>query len=323
MSVCAGGVFVLTTTLARLQAGARPGGRVQLGKTISFGPPTLVTMKYVIDSNQLQSDQLRSFLEKSTTNIAVLPDFVAMEAYKGDPLKTIFKSMSVLSDFPHQVWILKGSAKICGLSGRRKGLQKRLVDEKETQGFPSYVRLLRLAENGNTQLRNQILALGRSANEHLDKMREESINIRSAIEILGVQYSKEERAALRSQEEYTPDLINKLVQTVIEMTGAIFRDSPLIHRHPNFSELPNTFMFRVTFACYLLGLRRFSQGGFGELSPEKLRNDMVDMMLVAYGTFFDGLMSADKNVNYMFQETSLLLSGLMQAEVPSLARLRI
>jgi hypothetical protein len=43
------------------------------------------------------------------------------------------------------------------------------------------------------------------------------------------------------------------------------------------------------------------------------------MMLVAYGTYFDGLMSADKNVNYMFQETGLLLSALLDAEIPSLA----
>ena len=46
------------------------------------------------------------------------------------------------------------------------------------------------------------------------------------------------------------------------------------------------------------------------------------MMIVAYGTYFDDVMSADKNVNYMFQETGLLLSTLLDAEVPSLAMLQ-
>jgi hypothetical protein len=206
-------------------------------------------MKYVIDRNQLQTPQLRDFLAKSSQNIAVLPDFVAMEAYKGDPLKTIFKSMSVLSDFPNQVLILKGSAKVCGLTGRRKGLQRRLIDEEQTQGFPLYLRNLRAAEAGNRRIQDQILALGRSANEHLDKMRDEAANIREAIEILGSRYTKEERAALRAKEEYTSELIDKLVQTVIEMAGMIFRDSPLVHKRPTYQELPNTFMFRVTFAC--------------------------------------------------------------------------
>ena len=279
-------------------------------------------MKRVIDSNQLQTETLRAFLARSPENIAVLPDFVSMEAYKGDPLKSIFKSMSVLSEFPHQVLILKGSAKVCALTGRRKGLQRRLVDEDQTRGFPLYVRHLRAAEAGDARFQDQIRSLGRSANEHLDKMRDEAKNIRGAIEVLGSRYTKEERAVLRAKEEYTPEMIDKLVRTVIEMTGMMFQDSSLTLKRPTYEELPNTFMFRVTFAMYLLSLRRFAQGGFGELSAEKLRNDFVDMMLVAYGTYFDGIMSSDKNVTYMFQETSLLLTALLDGEVPSLAQLR-
>ena len=123
----------------------------------------------------------------------------------------------------------------------------------------------------------------------------------------------------RSREEYTPELTDKLVRTVLEMTAMIFRDSPLIRQPPTYKELPNTFVFRVTFTLYLLGIRKFAAGGFGDISAEKLRNDFVDMMLVAYGTYFDGLMSEDKNVSYMYQETCLLLVGLFDAEVPSLA----
>lgn len=279
-------------------------------------------MKLVIDSNQLQTEQLRDFLGKSPRNIAVLPDFAAMEAYKGDPLKSIFKSMSVLSNFPKQVVILKGSAKVSGLSGRVKGLQRRLIDESQTKGFPEYIRALQLAEAGNTRLQAQIRDLGRSANEHLEKMLHEAEGIRSAIEVLGNSYTKEERALLRSKEQYTPELIDKLVRTVMEMAAVIFKDSPLVRKPPTYAELPNTFIFRVTLACYLIGLRRFANGGIGELSPAKLRNDFVDMMFVAYGTYFDGLMSSDKNAKYMFDETSLLLSALFRADVPSLAHLQ-
>lgn len=278
-------------------------------------------MKCVIDSNQLQTQNLRAFLARSSENIAVLPDFVAMEAYKGDPLKTIFKSMSVLSEFPCQVLILKGSAKVCALNGRRKGLQRRLVDEGQTRGFPLYVRHLRAAEAGDVRLQSQIRELGRFANEHLDKMRDEAKDIRRAIEVLGSRYTKQERAVLRAN-EYTPDLIDEIVRTVIEMTGLMFQDSSLTLKRPTYQELPNTFMFRVTFAMYLLGLRRIAQGGFSGLSDEKLRNDFVDMMLVAYGTYFDGLISSDRNVVFMFQEMSLLLSSLFDADVPSLSRLR-
>lgn len=276
-------------------------------------------MKLVIDSNQLQTQKLREFLARSPENLAVLPDFAAMEAYKGDTLKTIFKSMEVLSDFPTQVLVLNGSAKNCGMRGRVKGLQRRLIDEVQTRGFPEHIRALRLAEAGNTRLQAQILELGGSANDHLEKMRIEAVNIRDAIQDLGGKYSKEERRLLRSNDEYTPELTDKLVREVLELAAMIFHDSPLVRKKPTYSELPNTFIFRVTLACYLLGIKRVAKGGFGELSATKLRNDFVDMMFVAYGTFFDGLMSSDKNVNSMFEEVRVLLAGLFDAEIPSLA----
>ena len=104
----------------------------------------------------------------------------------------------------------------------------------------------------------------------------------------------------------------------MEMAALAFRDSPLIRRPPSYQELPNTFIFRVMFANFLHGVRRFSQGGFKELSPDKLVNDSVDMMFVAYGSYFDGVMSSDRNVKYMFSETCLLLSALLDAEIPSI-----
>lgn len=57
------------------------------------------------------------------------------------------------------------------------------------------------------------------------------------------------------------------------------------------------------------------------MRPDRLRNDLVDMILVAYGTYFDGIMSDDENVNIMFTETCLILAGLFKAEIPALNRL--
>lgn len=51
----------------------------------------------------------------------------------------------------------------------------------------------------------------------------------------------------------------------------------------------------------------------------KLRNDMVDMAIVAYATYFDGLLSDDKIVNLMFDEVRTRLLAMFDAEIPSLA----
>ena len=64
-------------------------------------------MRKVIDSNYLQSPKLRDYFRKSNTNLAVITYYVAMEAYKGDTLKSIYPSMEIVSEFPRQVLILK------------------------------------------------------------------------------------------------------------------------------------------------------------------------------------------------------------------------
>lgn len=278
-------------------------------------------MNLIIDSNQLQHPKLREFL-KNPKNRAVLTDFSAMEAYKGDTLNSIFKSMSVVSDFPTQVIILKGSAKICGMSGRQKGLQRRLIDETQTSEFPKFAHNLRKAESGNMHLRRQLLDLGKSATEHLEKMLIDAEQMREAFTILGNEYTKEERAALREQRMYTSSMVDRLASTLLVITDQIFKDAPIVRKRPSFQELPNTFIFRVSLACYVMAITRSARGGMRNMRPDRLRNDLVDMIFVAYGTYFDGIMSDDENVNVMFTETCLILAGLFNAEIPALNRLQ-
>ena len=141
-------------------------------------------MKFVVDSNRLQSDELRAFLQRSSNNIAVITDFAAMEAYKGDTLSSIYKSMQVLSDYPKQIWILKGSAKVFQLTGKRKGLQRRLVDEPQTRGFPAYIKKLALGQSGNLHIQRQLLQHGQSSQAHFDKMLIDAEGMKPAFESL-------------------------------------------------------------------------------------------------------------------------------------------
>ena len=51
-------------------------------------------------------------------------------------------------------------------------------------------------------------------------------------------------------------------------------------------------------------------GGAARTKPEKLRNDIVDISFVVYGSFFDGLMSADKKANELYRDLHQWLSLL-------------
>lgn len=273
-------------------------------------------MKLVIDSNQLQSVELRKFLARSNNNFAVLTDYAAMEAYKGDTLSSIFKSMSVLADYPSQVIILKGTRAACGRRGRTSGLQRRLIDEKQTNGFYQFVACLRLAQQGNSKFQKQLLENGHEATNHLNKMLVDAATTGTLIEHFAKLYSKEDRANFRRGENLSNVAVNKTIEIVLEISGNIFKKHPDVKFSPKFEELGNTFIFRMALGLYLLVIDWAAQGGARDASHAKLRNDFVDMIFATYSTYFDGLLSADAKVRRLHGELRLWLSALFGCNLP-------
>lgn len=273
-------------------------------------------MRKVIDSNQLQSETLRDYLSRAPTNYAVLTDYAAMEAYKGDTLNSIYKSMRVLSAFPSQVIVLKNTRVVCGLRGRTAGLQRRLIDNARTTGFANYVRSLERAEAGNVAVQTELLELGCEAEAHLQRMLLDAETTAEALAEIGTKYSKAERAAIRSGEPYSHEMVDRIVQDVIAIAGVQFSQHPNVTHRPTFQELPNTFIFLSALCTYLLALEWIAHGGAIDASPAKLRNDFVDMHFAAYATYFDGLMSADAKVRRIHREARIWLSGLFGCAMP-------
>jgi hypothetical protein len=134
-----------------------------------FGAKPRRTRK-VVDSNHLQDEALRSYLSTSIHNYAVLTDYAAMEAYKGDTLSWIYGRMEILAQYPKQVLILKGTRDICGLPRRAAASQDPLIDEIQTREFSEYCRHLLAAQRGDLPLQRQLLEYGREATAHIDRM---------------------------------------------------------------------------------------------------------------------------------------------------------
>lgn len=273
-------------------------------------------MKLIVDSNQLQSDVLSRYLSKSKSNVAVLTDYAAMEAYKGDTLASIYKSMAILSGFPNQVIVLKSTRIVCGLRGKRAGLQRRLIDEAQTKGFPAYVTHLRQAQRGNRHLEQQLLNLGTEATAHLNRMLADAQTTGSTIDDIAKLYSKEERTAIRSGHDYPSALVDKIVKHVMHIAGQLFQQHPNANVLPTYAELPNTYIFRVALCIYLLALEWGANGGAGDANPTKLRNDFVDMSIAAYATYFDGLLSADAKILRTHGKARVWLMALFDCELP-------
>jgi hypothetical protein len=266
-------------------------------------------MRKVADSNILQTPALAAYLAQPGNKV-VLPDYVSMEAYKGDTLISIQKSMSVLSRFPRQVIVLKGTQVICGMRGRTAGLQRRMIDNEQSGGFPRFCADLKAAKNGDAAYVARLLRLGRSASTHMNHVSRDAETLAHNFRKIQNIYSNEEIRRLRRKEPLTRDFYEKLQTNILQTAAFMFVDHPKVNKLPSAVEVRNTLIFRFALCMQLLILHWISEGSEMNLRSEKFANDKVDMMIAAYGTFFDGILSHDKKLLTVYERAIAVLDEL-------------
>lgn len=263
----------------------------------------VILMRKVVDSNFLASDMLRAYLSKSTRNYVVLTDYAAMEAYKGNTLASIYPSMEILAQFPKQVIVLKNTLVVCGLKGRRAGLQKRLIDADQTKDFSTFCKALIRAKNGDSFIEKQLLENGREADLQMGRMLADAVRMPAIVEEVSKIFTEKELKIIRSgncmPESYTPELRTKIVGGVLQLASQMFKDHPKTGKFPERREITNIFIFRVALCAYILALRYISKGN--PIKPEKILNDLVDINFAAFATYFDGILTEDKKLNGIYQ----------------------
>jgi hypothetical protein len=271
----------------------------------------MTQMQQVIDSNFLQSEKLRDYLAASPSNQAVITDYAAMEAHKGDTLKSIYKSMGILCEFPKQVVILKSTMVVCGLRGRGPDLREPLIDRDQTNGFPAYCRQLRAAQEGDVALQHDILEHGRVATAQMARVQADVAIMPEVFAGRATVFTKDEISILRHGTPLTETMLDKLMRSTMMLAANFFKTHPNGGWLPTAKELPNTFIFRFSLCAYLLHLNWIAQGSQAVIKPEKLRNDMVDVNFAAFATYFDGLLSADKKLTGIYVQANYILRQII------------
>jgi hypothetical protein len=264
----------------------------------------------VVDSNALQSPLLRDYLSESISNFAVLTDYASMEAYKGNTLVSIFRSMAILADFPRQVIVLKATGVVCGLRGHQPGLQRRLINREQTRGFPKYCDRLFAANPGDIPLRKQLRHLGRAADTQMARMLADAANIPEAIERIANTFTDAELKIIRTGLPFSEKLALKMRGNITELAKSLFSQHP----HPpvvrRVDEVPNTFLFRSALCSFLWALDWISTGGPKGVKTERIRNDLVDVTFATFATYFDGLLSMDEKPCRIYRQAAFVLESI-------------
>jgi len=261
-------------------------------------------MRKVVDSNYLQTPEFRQYLSNAVSNHAVLMEYTAMEAYKGDTLKSIFPSMSVLVEFPNQVDILKPPELLCGVCGRSNGLQKRLIDARSSRRFPVYCKKLQLARAGDLEVCKQIVADGKAATERLDAICFAPDEFSEFIGKSRECFSSEELKAVQNSMADLCPITTVARQKIVDCATVWARS--LYGLHPRAQglvpeqDMSNTYLFRMAI-CQTLQICRWLVLGRDEKTrPDRTRNDLVDVHFATCATFFDGILTKDKPAMWLY-----------------------
>tara|TARA_R110000787_G_scaffold281574_1_gene392980 strand:+ start:1566 stop:2414 length:849 start_codon:yes stop_codon:yes gene_type:complete len=246
----------------------------------------------VVDSNCLQDACLEKFLSNPRNRVAI-SDQVAIEAYKGDPLKGIYKSYEIVSKHPKQVLILKRTRIACGLSPKSKGLRARFIDNSQTKSFSKFCKDLRLAQRGDKKIEKEILEHGSAANRFMDEAKDNAKNMKEEVEKIFAGFSKDDKRKLREGRPYPENIKNKIITDILIITRKAFElhsnfngfiNPPLVH---------NYYIFRYAVSSYFLALRWMLTGGINDARLDRLRNDAIDMQIISFSTYFDGILTND------------------------------
>jgi hypothetical protein len=248
---------------------------------------------------------LGDFLLASQKNIAVLPDQLAMELFKGDGRTNIQHSLKILANFPKQIVVLRSTHRIIAIRSRRSGLHARFADAEQTAGFVKYCRFLfRGSEPRAVDLdrqRKQFVANRRYNNSIGD-----IASIRAAILQLKANYTPAELKALRSRKPIEGDFWIRFCNDVFNASIQFMADgknAPL----PTSEELLYSYVFRYALCAYARAVDWISLGGYEAAPNATLMNDYTDMAYAAYATFYDGLLTKDKKLDEIYTFARRLL----------------
>lgn len=273
-------------------------------------------IRIVVDSNSLNSDELRAFLNASDRHFAVLTDFAWMEAYKSNSVSVLKKSLAVLGTHPSQVIHLFGTREISSLDYRQAGIAKRMARRDAEKDFKATVaNINRLPDDGTLDLASWTSHV-EAAKAYIDGvLLNEMEETRDSFPEIQEIFTADEVSALRKNHPIDVSIAGKIFDLASLTGGIIAKRHPHGVRGPSLKSKIDTFIFRYALASSLYLVEWIRQGSHVGKAVSKIRNDLIDLNFATYATYFNGVLSKDKNVQRFHHEMRVVLK-ILRARMP-------
>ena len=263
----------------------------------------------VVDKNYLEAPELERFLTENSANRAILHDFSAIEAHVGNPIKNLVKSMSILARYPYRVFVLRSARDLIAMGEILPHHRFSMVDWEQTREFPQYCDDLARAAAGDPERMAAVEKHAAAATEHLQKMLDITAHTTEFIETLGKATPPEALDARRNK-----DGLSIPTNAAWALLESIYIIADAFARRASGASLPKVparashhYVFRFAIAMRIYALRWAEHGGgLKEIKPERMRNDLVDLMYVTCATYWDDFLTKEGKMADIYGETRYL-----------------
>lgn len=270
----------------------------------------------VVDKNFLERPSLEAFLRDDERNRVLLHDFSAIESLAGNPMRNLTRTLSIVGQFPSQILVIKNSRTLLELGRIEPQFRFDMVDWRQTRKFGAYCDDVRKADGGDAQRLARVMAHAEAANKHLAEMLSIVPLMVDLITRLAAETSKEMLESRRRPDMPMPrESGNKLLAEIFHIASAMAKrgNAPRIPGDP--AEAAQHYVFRYATALRLFALRWAENGSdIREVKPERLRNDLVDLMYVTCATYWDGFLTRESKMEDLYAEVSFLVNDFLCRE---------
>ncbi|HVZ65015.1 MAG TPA: hypothetical protein VG838_13535 [Opitutaceae bacterium] len=273
-------------------------------------------MLKVADFNVLHSSELTEFFRASPENRIVVTDNMATECLKRDGTANFRQSFNLLHEFCDRVLVLRPFKEARRLPPLELGFREALIDANKTLNFPGLCRRFR-AGDPNTltiiedqQLKNQdfVTKLRQLVDQHL----------RAAFDDLNLNVGPDWINRLRRNGPVDIAQRNLVRWFTNLATMDAFKSTFPSQPFPEPPDQAYWFPFRYNVALTSLWLDWQRSGWQNSIPANKLLNDNLDIIYIAYGTCFDGVLSGDQKLQRIAAIADAVLADYA-SDVPVMA----
>lgn len=262
------------------------------------------------DSNALRHPSLKAYLHASHDHAIALSDLTLVEMRKTNALSTSRESLQIVAHYAQQSYALRRTHET--------------LDENISSGEQTHVLFDYQATANLRDLSSRLLTLPPPAGlaeemaQHeadarliVSRLTEEVSALEPGLVSAAKDFTKAELTQIRTMKDVTDGTRRKLLDLLKETTGSFIlqnqapgRRAPMLLR-----DTMGLFAFRYSL-CMLLYYIEWVRIGrqTGKKLPLRV-NDVVDMQLAAMGTYFNGVLSADGNLQIVSNTARGVLRG--------------